>query len=104
MSTKVSTIVNPDQEVVSFITNRTDTPTGALDNALGNNASTEVIYKTPNTITTGTYVGISYSRAKDVDSVTFRLGQSGNLNDTFLKAKLEYTTDGKEWQLSLIHI
>ncbi len=98
LSTKVSTIVNPDQEVVSFITNRTDTPTGALDNALDNNASTEVIYKTPNTITTGTYVGISYSRAKDVDSVTFRLGQSGNLNDTFLKAKLEYTTDGKEWQ------
>ena len=98
LSAKVSTIVNPDQDVVSFITNRTDTPTGSLDNALDNNASTEVVYKTPNTITTGTYVGISYSKAIDVDSVTFRLGQSGNLNDTFLKAKVEYTTDGKVWQ------
>ena len=27
-----------------------------------------------------------------------RLGQSGNLRDTFAKAKVEYTTDGKIWQ------
>ncbi len=25
------------------------------------------------------------------------MGQSGNLNDTFLKAKVQYTIDGKEW-------
>ena len=97
LSTKVGNIVNPDQQITTFITNRTDTPTGSIDNALDNNASTEVIYKTPNTIVAGTYVGISYSKPKNVSTVTFKLGQSGNLNDTFLKAKVQYTTDGKEW-------
>ena len=98
LSVKVGTIVNPDQQIVTFITNRTDTPTGSTKSALDNNASTELTYKSPNTISTGTYVGISYSKAIDVNSVTFRLGQSGNLRDTFAKAKVEYTTDGKTWQ------
>ncbi|WP_286670061.1 beta-N-acetylglucosaminidase domain-containing protein [Thomasclavelia cocleata] len=97
LSAKVETIVNPDHQSINFITNRTDTPTGSLSNTLDNNASTEVVYKTPNSITAGTYVGISFSKAKNVDSVTFRLGHSGNLNDTFLKAKVQYTIDGKEW-------
>ncbi len=97
ISERVSSIVNPGQQSVRYITNRTDTPTGSENNVLDNNASTEVVYKTPNSITAGTYVGISYTKGIDIDSVTFRLGQSGNLNDTFLKAKVQYTIDGKEW-------
>ncbi|MFQ8706934.1 MAG: beta-N-acetylglucosaminidase domain-containing protein, partial [Thomasclavelia sp.] len=97
LSERVSSIVNPGQQSVRYITNRTDTPAGSVNNALDNNASTEVVYKTPNSITAGTYVGISYTKGIDIDSVTFKLGQSGNLNDTFLKAKVQYTIDGKEW-------
>ncbi len=75
LSDRVSSIVNPGQQSVTFITNRNDTPSWIYLNVLDNNASTEIVYKTPNTITDGTYVGISYTKAIDIDKVTFKLGQ-----------------------------
>lgn len=97
LSTRVSGIVDPTKEEIRFITNRSDTPTGETKNVLDNNAGTEIIFKSPTTIDEGTYVGISSTKGLDVNEVTFRLGQSGNLNDTFSKAKIQYTIDGKEW-------
>ncbi|WP_286669564.1 beta-N-acetylglucosaminidase domain-containing protein [Thomasclavelia cocleata] len=94
---KVTALINPGQQQVTFITNRLDGATGNISNVLDNDASTEIIYKVPNTIETGTFVGLEYSDPIDINSVTFRLGQSGNYNDTFQKAKVQYTTDGVEW-------
>ena len=93
----VSTIVDPNKQVTKFITNRNDSPTGNIDNVFDNKANTEIVYKTPNTISKGTYVGVSYSKAIDIDRVTFRLGTNSNSKDTFSKAKVQYTTDGKKW-------
>lgn len=42
-----STIVNPNKQVTKFITNRSDTPTGNIDNVFDNKANTEIVYKTP---------------------------------------------------------
>lgn len=92
-----STIVDPNKQVTKFITNRNDSPTGNIDNVFDNKANTEIVYKTPNTISKGTYVGVSYSKAIDIDRVTFRLGTNSNSKDTFSKAKVQYTTDGKKW-------
>lgn len=92
-----STIVDPNKQVTKFITNRNDTPTGNTDYVFDNKANTEIVYKTPNTISKGTYVGVTYTKAIDVDRVTFRLGTNSNPKDTFSKAKVQYTTDGKKW-------
>lgn len=94
---KVIELINPGQQNVTFITNRLDGATGKISDVLDNNPSTEIIYKVPNSIDAGTYVGLEYSKPIDINSVTFRLGQSGNYNDTFQRAKVQYTTDGKEW-------
>ena len=94
---KVIELINPGQQNVTFITNRLDGATGKISNVLDNDASTEIIYKVPNSIEAGTYVGLEYSQPIDINSVTFRLGQSGNYNDTFQRAKVQYTTDGVEW-------
>ncbi|WP_329736115.1 discoidin domain-containing protein [Catenibacterium mitsuokai] len=97
LSEVVSTIVNPDKQIAKYITNREDTPDGKEDNIFDGNASTELVYKSPNTISAGTYVGIKYSKAIDVNHVIFRMGANSNPKDTFLKAKVQYTTDGKNW-------
>lgn len=97
LSEIASTIVNPDKQIAKYITNREDTPAGKEDNIFDGNASTELVYKSPNSISTGTYVGIKYSKAIDVHHVIFRVGANSNLRDTFLKAKVQYTTDGKNW-------
>lgn len=92
-----STIVDPNKQVTKFITNRNDAPTGNTDYVFDNKANTEIVYKTPNTISKGTYVGVTYTKAIDVDRVTFKLGTNSNPKDTFSKAKVQYTTDGKKW-------
>ena len=94
---KVTELINPGQQNVTFITNRLDGATGNISNVLDNDASTEIIYEVPNTIETGTFVGLEYSKPIDINSVTFRLGRNGNYNDTFQKAKVQYTIDGVEW-------
>ena len=92
-----STIVDPNKQVIKFITNRNDMPTGNTDYVFDNKVNTEIVYKTPNSISKGTYVGVTYTKAIDIDKATFKLGTNANPNDTFSKAKVQYTTDGKKW-------
>ena len=74
LSDVASSIIDPSKQVTKFITNRDDTPTGAISNVFDNKANTEIVYKNPNSINEGTYVGVSYTKAIDVDKVIFRLG------------------------------
>lgn len=97
VSIKVQSIVNPDNNFARIITNRTDTPTGSLDNLLDNKLTTEVIFKTPNMITTGTYIGVLYEKFLTFNTVRFELGQGGNNADTFEESKAQYTIDGENW-------
>ena len=78
-----------------YITSRTDTPTGSADNLFDGDDSTSAIYKTPNKITTGTYIGVSYSKAIKINDIRFLLGAGKDHMD---QAKLQYTTDGKTWK------
>lgn len=97
LSNEVGSIVDPSKVIASYITNRIDTPTGATDNVLDNNPATEIVYKSPNTIDAGTYVGIKYSSKVDLKNVQFLMGAASNLADTMLDAKIQYTEDGKNW-------
>ena len=94
---KVTALIDPEQQNITFITNRLDGATGKVSNVFDNDPSTEIIFKVPNEIETGTYVGLEFSKPTDINSVIFRLGQSANLRDTFQNAKVQYTTDGVEW-------
>ncbi|MFJ7935255.1 beta-N-acetylglucosaminidase domain-containing protein [Sporosarcina sp. NPDC096371] len=97
VSVKVQSIVNPDINIASVITNRTDAPTGNLTNLLDNNLKTEVVFKNPNTITTGTYVGVLYEKPFTMNTARFELGAISNKADTFTASKAQYTVDGKTW-------
>ncbi len=97
VGTKAETAMNPNVVINTFITSRKDTPTGDMSYVTDNNASTEIIYKNPTVLYVGDYVGMTFSKPINLDSVIFRLGQSANLNDTFTKGKLQYTTDGTNW-------
>ena len=93
----VSGIVDPSKVVSTIITNRVDTPAGNLNNILDNNPSTEIVYKNPNSISEGTYIGIKYNRTIKIKDVEFLLGAIANKNDTMQEAKIQYTVDGNEW-------
>ncbi|URN96422.1 MAG: beta-N-acetylglucosaminidase domain-containing protein [Candidatus Pristimantibacillus lignocellulolyticus] len=97
VSIKVQSSVNPDSNVARVITNRTDTPTGNIDNILDNTVGTEVIYKNPNTIMTGTYIGVRYEKSLTFNTVRFELGHASNNADTFGASKAQYTIDGVNW-------
>ncbi|MCI6574952.1 MAG: beta-N-acetylglucosaminidase domain-containing protein [Arcanobacterium sp.] len=97
LKAKAAIAINPDAFLLRFITSRTDTPEGSISSILDGNEATGVTYKTPNTITTGTYVGIVDNKAFDADAVKFVLGAASGKN-YFDHARLEYTTDGTAWQ------
>lgn len=91
----VKSVVDPNAVTNTFITNRTDTPTGDLNNVFDGDDSTGIIYKTPAAIKQDDYVGVMFSKAIDVHKIRFLLGSG---KDHFDQARLEYTTDGKTWQ------
>lgn len=91
-------IMDPTIVITRPITSRTDTPEGGLDAMVDGKTSTEAVFKTPNSISIGTYVGVQFSRAIAVDAVRFELGREGNAEDTFNGSKLQYTEDGTEWK------
>lgn len=95
VSGKAELALNPDKVIRKYITSRTDTPTGSVDNLFDGDDSTSAIYKTPNKITTGTYIGVSYSKAIKINDIRFLLGAGKDHMD---QAKLQYTTDGKTWK------
>ena len=95
VSKYAETAMNPDAVIQSFITNRTDSPTGSTDNVFDGDDGTMASYRNPVWIHTGDYVGVLYNRTIDITDIRFLLGNGKN---HFEASKLEYTTDGKEWK------
>lgn len=95
VSKYAETAMNPDAVIQSFITNRTDSPTGSTDNVFDGDDGTMASYRDPVWIHTGDYVGVLYNRTIDITDIRFLLGNGKN---HFEASKLEYTTDGKEWK------
>ena len=95
VSKYAETAMNPDAVIQSFITNRTDSPTGSTDNVFDGDDGTMASYRNPVWIHTGDYVGVLYNRTIDITDIRFLLGNGKN---HFEASKLQYTTDGKEWK------
>ena len=88
------TAMDPSKVITTFITSRTDTPTGNTSNIFDGSDSTGVTYKNPNSIAEGEYVGVLYNKVIDVNSI--RITMQGQA-DHFEHSKLQYTKDGKKW-------
>ena len=84
---------DPNADTTQFVTSRTDTPEGKVENVFDGKANTGVIYKTPNKLTAGTYFGMIKNKPFDLTNVTFI---QGNGADYMQHAKLQ-TYDGKNW-------
>ena len=96
LSEKVATIVDPNAQVATYITNRTDSPaTGSVANVTDGNDGTSAIYKTPNAIVEGDYVGLTFNKVIDIQNIHIVLGAG---KDHFDQGKLQYTMDGTTWQ------
>lgn len=92
------TIIDPTILIETIITNRTDTPTGGLAAMRDGDSTTEAVFKTPNSIAIGDYVGLKFNRAIPLSSVKFEVGTAGNTNDTFDDSKLQYMDETGNWQ------
>ena len=94
VSAKAETAINPDKVIQKFITSRKDTPEGAKENLFDGDESTKVIYKNPNSLAKGDYIGVEYNKMIDVDSIRFVLGAG---KDHFEHAKLQYMAEDGTW-------
>ena len=66
VSQYAETAMDPSKVITTFITSRTDTPTGNTSNVFDGNDSTGVTYKNPNSIAKDEYVGVLYNKVIDV--------------------------------------
>ena len=98
LSPVVISMVDENRQVITLHTNRKDIPDNAVGMLTDNQEATELIFKTPNAIGEGEYVGLSYTKPFRLKAVVFKMGRGGNANDTMEKGKLQYTEDGKEWK------
>ena len=93
----VNSMIDDSKQIVTVVTNRSDMPENALDVLTDNNEETQIVLKSPSSTKAGDYVGLTFSQPITLNDVTFKMGQSGNIHDTFNKAKLQYSVNGKEW-------
>ncbi|MEG0577838.1 MAG: beta-N-acetylglucosaminidase domain-containing protein, partial [Bacilli bacterium] len=95
----VEPLVNPYKQIYTTITNRTDAPAtdGPLSNLIDGNPSTCVKWRgAPSQV--GEYIGATFTQSIKMNKVEFQLGDSlSNSGNTYYKAKLEYTENGKDW-------
>lgn len=102
LSAKITPMVNPNIQITTFITSRNDNPTlpngkSVLETLTDGNTQSEAVWKTPNSTVAGDYIGIRYTKAVELNNITFYMGTNSNHSDTFGGAKIQYTTDGKTW-------
>ncbi|MDF9825537.1 hyaluronoglucosaminidase [Breznakia sp. PF5-3] len=95
LATKAESIMDPDIVSKTFITNRSDNPTGSTANVFDGDDSTMVSYRNPVWIYEGDYVGVILGKKIDISYLRFLLGNGKNHMEY---AKLQYTEDGKEWK------
>lgn len=91
------TIVDPNILIERIITNRDDTPEGGLEAVRDGDDSTAAVFKDPNSVSEGTYIGVQYNKPISLNSVRFEMGRPGNANDRFSASKLQYMDENGTW-------
>lgn len=96
LSKKVQEVADPTVVTQTYISNAYTSPSvGAIENALDGNDSTYVQFYNPNYVYKDQYVGVQFNRGITVNSIRFAMGGGKN---HFFKSKVQYTTDGENWQ------
>ncbi len=95
VSKYAETAMNPDAVIATYITSRADTPAGGVELITDGSDSTKAVYKNPNQIVEGEYIGMLYNRVIDITDIRFLLDAG---KDHFDHSRLEYTEDGKTWK------
>lgn len=96
LSPLVSGLIDDSKLIRTYITSRADSPaTGSLTEIFDGNIDSEAIYKTPNRIAKGEYVGVKYSKKIAIENIRIVLGSGV---DHFDHGKLQYTEDGYAWK------
>lgn len=92
------TIIDPSLLIETVITSREDTPEGGLAAVRDGDDSTAAVFKSPNSVSEGTYIGVKYNKPISLNSVRFEMGRPGNANDRFSASKLQYMDADGQWQ------
>ncbi len=95
LSPIVISMIDDSKIFGTFITSRTDTPTGGVDKILDGDVASNAIFKSPAAIYEGDFVGVKYSKSIEINDIRFVLGAG---KDHFDEGKLEYTEDGTTWK------
>lgn len=93
----VSALLDDSVLTTRIISSRSDMPDNALELLTDGSTATEVVLKSPNSTVAGDYIGISWNKPQKLNNVTFYMGQSSNMRDTFSDGKLQVTEDGQTW-------
>ncbi len=96
LADSVTQNLDPEQLRMTYISNR-EAPTGEIPSVFDGQLSTEIIYKDPNHIRVGDYVGVAFNHLTPAHRIQFEMGANSNLRDTFSAARLEYLSDNQEW-------
>lgn len=92
------TIIDPSLLIETVITSREDTPEGGLAAVRDGDDNTAAVFKSPNSVSEGTYIGVKYNKPISLNSVRFEMGRPGNANDRFSASKLQYMDADGQWQ------
>ena len=95
LSPIVISMIDDSKIFGTFITSRTDTPSGNVDNILDGDVASNAIFKSPAAIYEGDFVGVKYSKKIEINDIRFVLGAG---KDHFDEGKLQYTEDGTTWK------
>lgn len=94
VSSHAEVALDPNKVITTFVTSRTDNPSNGIDKITDGKDSTAAIFKTPNTIKAGEFVGLTFNKPIKIENVRFLLGAG---KDHFDEAKVQYL-DGTEWK------
>ncbi|WP_300047990.1 beta-N-acetylglucosaminidase domain-containing protein [Trueperella sp.] len=97
LAEKVVLAAGPQADLTAYVTSRTDAPADGVktEAAYDGSQATKLIYKTPNTLTKGTYFGLLKSKPFSLTAVQFFQGDPSG-KDYMDHSKVQYF-DGKQW-------
>lgn len=95
LSPVVISMIDDSKLFATFITNRTDTPSGSVDNILDGDVASSAVFQSPAAIYEGDFVGVKFSKSIEINDIRFVLGDGKNHFD---QGKLQYTEDGQTWK------
>ncbi|HFI0143924.1 TPA: beta-N-acetylglucosaminidase domain-containing protein [Streptococcus suis] len=98
LASEIEKDLYPNKISSTFISNRTGAE-GRTDYLTDGDLSTQLIFKNPNAIRTGDYVGLEFNKPVQVTSLGFAMGTLTNPLDTFETAVIEYLDEAGQWQI-----